>query len=133
LETRIGEQGYSLSGGQRQRLALARAIITDPVLLVLDDPLSAVDVHTEEQIEQALRSVLAMTTSLIVVHRPSTVALCDRVALLHEGRIAAVGQHAELMATNPIYRDILSMEAELAAGQAADRSTLEPLSPEAAR
>lgn len=110
LETRIGEQGYALSGGQRQRLALARAIITEPVLLVLDDPLSAVDVHTEEQIETALRSVLATTTALIVVHRPSTVALCDRVALLHEGRIAAVGKHADLMASNEIYRNILSME-----------------------
>lgn len=117
LDTRIGEQGYALSGGQRQRLALARAIITEPVLLVLDDPLSAVDVHTEEQIETALRDVLATTTALIVVHRPSTVALCDRVALLHEGRITAVGKHAELMASNAIYRDILSMEAETSAAR----------------
>lgn len=118
LDTRIGEQGYALSGGQRQRLALARAIITRPSLLVLDDPLSAVDVHTEEQIETALRSVLATTTALIVVHRPSTVALCDRVALLHEGRIAAVGTHAELMATDERYRDILSMQAEIDAAEA---------------
>lgn len=112
LDTRVGEQGYSLSGGQRQRLALARAIISRPSVLVLDDPLSAVDVHTEELIESALRSVLTGVTALIVVHRPSTVALCDRVALLHNGEITAVGTHANLMATNSIYRDILSMEAE---------------------
>jgi ATP-binding cassette subfamily B protein len=117
LDTRIGEQGYALSGGQRQRLALARAIITDPALLVLDDPLSSVDVHTEEQIETALRSVLAMTTALIVVHRPSTVALCDRVALLHDGQIEAVGTHAELMASDERYRDILSMQVEIDAAE----------------
>jgi ATP-binding cassette, subfamily B, bacterial len=114
LDTRVGEQGYSLSGGQRQRLALARAIISRPSVLVLDDPLSAVDVHTEEQIETALRSVLTGMTALIVVHRPSTVALCDRVALLHEGRITEVGQHHELMASSETYRNILSMEAEIA-------------------
>lgn len=118
LDTRVGEQGYSLSGGQRQRLALARAIISRPSVLVLDDPLSAVDVHTEEQIETALRSVLTGMTALIVVHRPSTVALCDRVALLHQGRIAEVGVHHELMSGSQVYRDILSMEAEIA-GEAA--------------
>lgn len=112
LDTRVGEQGHSLSGGQRQRLALARAILSQPAVLVLDDPLSAVDVHTEEQIETALRSVLAGVTALIVVHRPSTVALCDRVALLHDGTIAAVGTHHDLMASEPTYRDILSMEVE---------------------
>lgn len=112
LETRIGEQGYSLSGGQRQRLALARAVLRKPQLLVLDDPLSAVDVHTEAQIEEALKQVLAGVTALIVVHRPSTVALADRVALLDEGTIAATGTHAELMASNALYRDVLSMEAE---------------------
>ncbi|MFP5224454.1 MAG: ABC transporter ATP-binding protein [Actinomycetota bacterium] len=118
LDTRVGEQGYSLSGGQRQRLALARAIISRPSVLVLDDPLSAVDVHTEEQIESALRSVLTGMTALIVVHRPSTVALCDRVALLHDGRITEVGRHHELMANSEVYRNILSMEAEIA-GEAA--------------
>jgi ATP-binding cassette subfamily B protein len=112
LDTRIGEQGYSLSGGQRQRLALARAVIGRPQVLVLDDPLSAVDVHTEAQIEAALADVLRGVTALIVVHRPSTIALADRVALLDEGTIVATGTHRELLATVPLYRDVLSQEAE---------------------
>ncbi|HKC29204.1 MAG TPA: ABC transporter ATP-binding protein, partial [Jatrophihabitans sp.] len=99
LETRIGEQGLSLSGGQRQRLALARAVLGRPRVLVLDDPLSALDVHTESQVEEALRRVLAGTTALVVAHRPSTVMLADRVALLSDGRIAAVGTHRELLDT----------------------------------
>lgn len=112
LETRVGEQGLSLSGGQRQRLALARAIIGRPQVLVLDDPLSALDVHTEALVEEALRRVLDGVTALLVVHRPSTLALADRVALLADRTIVAVGTHSELMATNPTYRDILSQEAE---------------------
>lgn len=87
LETRVGEQGMTLSGGQRQRLALARAVIGRPDLLVLDDPLSALDVATEGLVEAALREVLTGTTGLIVAHRPSTVLLADRVALLHEGQV----------------------------------------------
>ena len=98
LDTRIGEQGLSLSGGQRQRLALARAVVGRPAVLILDDPLSALDIHTEAQVEQALRSVLAGTTALVVAHRASTVQLADRVALLEGGRITAVGTHSELMA-----------------------------------
>ena len=82
LATRIGEQGLSLSGGQRQRLALARAVLGRPSVLVLDDPLSALDVHTEALVEAALREVLAQTTALVVAHRASTVLLADRVALL---------------------------------------------------
>ena len=101
LDTRIGEQGLSLSGGQRQRLALARAVLGRPRVLVLDDPLSALDVHTEAQVEAALRRVLATTTALVVAHRPSTVLLADRVALLDDGRIAAVGTHSELLAAEP--------------------------------
>ncbi|HET6876966.1 MAG TPA: ABC transporter ATP-binding protein [Jatrophihabitans sp.] len=112
IDTRIGEQGLSLSGGQRQRLALARAVLGRPRVLVLDDPLSALDVHTEAQVEQALRRVLATTTALVVAHRPSTVLLADRVALLDEGRIAAVGTHAELLARVPGYRTLLSQAAE---------------------
>jgi ATP-binding cassette subfamily B protein len=108
LATRVGEQGLSLSGGQRQRLALARAVLGKPRLLVLDDPLSALDVHTEARVEEALARVLAGSTALIVVHRPSTVALADRVALLDDGVIAAVGTHAELLATVPAYRSVLS-------------------------
>ena len=112
LETRVGEQGYTLSGGQRQRLALARAVLGSPPVLVLDDPLSSVDVHTEAVIERALASVLESVTSLLVVHRPSTLALADRVALIDGGRVAAVGTHAELMRTNPLYRALLSQEYE---------------------
>ncbi|MEV1144061.1 ABC transporter ATP-binding protein [Micromonospora sp. NPDC049799] len=110
LATRVGEQGLSLSGGQRQRLALARAVLGRPALLVLDDPLSALDVHTEALVEAALKRVLGNTTALLVVHRPSTIALADRVALLEQGRITAVGTHSELLATVPAYRAVLSAE-----------------------
>lgn len=110
LETRVGEQGLSLSGGQRQRLALARAIIGRPQVLVLDDPLSALDVHTEALVEEALRRVLHGATALLVVHRPSTLALADRVAFLRDGTIVATGTHSELLRI-PEYRDVLSQEA----------------------
>ncbi|MHA3702074.1 ABC transporter ATP-binding protein [Jatrophihabitans sp. YIM 134969] len=113
LETRIGEQGLSLSGGQRQRLALARAVLGRPPVLVLDDPLSALDVHTEELVEAALRRVLASSTALVVAHRPSTVALADRVALLQGGRITAVGTHQDLLRDVPAYRDLLAQESDL--------------------
>ncbi|GIG58375.1 ABC transporter ATP-binding protein [Longispora fulva] len=112
LATRVGEQGLSLSGGQRQRLALARAVLGRPRVLVLDDPLSALDVHTEALVEDALRQVLTGTTALLVVHRPSTVALADRVALLADGRIVAVGTHSELLATVPEYRAVLASAAD---------------------
>jgi ATP-binding cassette, subfamily B, bacterial len=114
LDTRIGEQGLSLSGGQRQRLALARAVLGRPSVLVLDDPLSALDVHTEALVEQALRDVLAQTTALVVAHRASTVLLADRVALLEGGRITAVGRHTDLLAEVPAYRALLSSDSELA-------------------
>jgi ATP-binding cassette, subfamily B, bacterial len=114
LATRIGEQGLSLSGGQRQRLALARAVLGRPSVLVLDDPLSALDVHTEALVERALRNVLAGTTALVVAHRPSTVLLADRVALLADGRITAVGRHSDLLAEVPEYRDLLAQDSELA-------------------
>ncbi|MER5757030.1 ABC transporter ATP-binding protein [Streptomyces sp. NPDC002088] len=106
--TQVGEQGLSLSGGQRQRLALARAVVGRPRFLVLDDPLSALDVHTEAAVEAALRHVLADTTALIVAHRPSTVLLADRVALLSAGRISAVGTHQELLRTNTEYARLMS-------------------------
>ncbi|WP_189306028.1 ABC transporter ATP-binding protein [Streptomyces cinerochromogenes] len=111
-DTRVGEQGLSLSGGQRQRLALARAVVGRPEFLVLDDPLSALDVHTEAAVEAALRRVLADTTALIVAHRPSTVLLADRVALLSGGRIAAVGTHQELLRHNAEYAHLMSGEQE---------------------
>jgi ATP-binding cassette, subfamily B, bacterial len=110
LETRIGEQGLSLSGGQRQRLALARAVIGRPRVLVLDDPLSALDVHTEALVEDALRPLLVECTVFLVVHRPSTIALADRALLLDRGRVVAVGTHHELMEREPRYRAVLSEE-----------------------
>lgn len=106
--TEVGEQGLSLSGGQRQRLALARAVVGRPRFLVLDDPLSALDVHTEALVEAALREVLATTTALVVAHRPSTVLLADRVALLSGGRISAVGTHHDLLRTSTEYRTLMS-------------------------
>ncbi|MGW2918746.1 ABC transporter ATP-binding protein [Streptomyces angustmyceticus] len=110
--TQVGEQGLSLSGGQRQRLALARAVVGRPRFLILDDPLSALDVHTEALVEAALRRVLATTTALVVAHRPSTVLLADRVALLSGGRIAAVGTHQQLLRDNPEYATLMSGEGE---------------------
>ncbi len=112
LETRIGEQGMALSGGQRQRLALARAVLAQPRVLVLDDTLSALDVHTEALVEDALREVLSATTGLVVAHRASTVLLADRVALLQDGTITHVGDHRELLATVPAYRELLAADAE---------------------
>jgi ATP-binding cassette subfamily B protein len=108
VETKIGEEGLSLSGGQRQRLALARAVAAKPAVLVLDDPLSALDVDTEALVESALRTVLSETTALIVAHRPSTVQLADRVALLQDGKIVAFGKHAELLISSPDYRFVVS-------------------------
>ncbi|CAB4681701.1 unannotated protein [freshwater metagenome] len=108
LDTKIGEEGMSLSGGQRQRLALARAVASKPEVLVLDDPLSALDVDTEAMVEEALRTVLKTTTALIVAHRPSTVQLADKVALLENGKITAIGKHSELLATNKHYRHVIS-------------------------
>ena len=110
LDTRVGEQGLTLSGGQRQRLALARAIVGRPAVLVLDDPLSSLDVHTETLVEQALAQVLASSTALLAVHRPSTLALADRVAFLDDGRLLAVGTHAELAAELPSYRAVLGID-----------------------
>ncbi|MFI8520454.1 ABC transporter ATP-binding protein [Streptomyces sp. NPDC085481] len=108
--TQVGEQGLSLSGGQRQRLALARAVVGRPRFLVLDDPLSALDVHTEARVEAALREVLRGTTALVVAHRPSTVLLADRVALLSGGRITAIGTHHELLRESPEYAWLMSGE-----------------------
>ena len=112
VDTRIGEEGMSLSGGQRQRLALARAIAAKPAVLLLDDPLSALDTKTEETVTARLREVLEGTTTLIVAHRTSTVALADRVALLDDGRVVAVGTHAELMGSSARYRWVIANQEE---------------------
>lgn len=119
VDTIIGEEGLSLSGGQRQRLALARAVAARPSVLVLDDPLSALDVDTEALVEDALREVLSETTALVVAHRPSTVTLADRVALLEDGRITAVGRHSQLLRDSAHYRHVISsLEVEEARLQA---------------
>ncbi len=108
VDTVIGEEGLSLSGGQRQRLALARAVAARPAVLVLDDPLSALDVDTEALVEDALREVMSETTTLVIAHRPSTVTLADRVALLEAGRVTAVGRHSDLLRESEHYRHVIS-------------------------
>lgn len=120
LDTRIGEQGMSLSGGQRQRLSLARAILAHPSVLVLDDTLSALDVHTEAVVTEALGRVLREVTGIVVAHRASTVLLADRVALLESGTITHIGTHGELLAGVPEYRYLLAADDELDDG--AERS-----------
>ncbi|WP_307613128.1 ABC transporter ATP-binding protein [Nocardia vermiculata] len=118
LRTRIGEQGLSLSGGQRQRLALARAVLDRSTragghIVVLDDPLSALDVSTEEQVQAHLRAALGGATVLLVAHRPSTAAWADRVAVLDEGRILAIGPHDRLLETCSRYRDLMGGELDV--------------------
>ncbi|MWB98802.1 ABC transporter ATP-binding protein [Agromyces seonyuensis] len=140
VDTKVGEEGMSLSGGQRQRLALARAVAAKPAVLVLDDPLSALDVETEALVEDALRRVLqgggadgtgTGTTALIVAHRPSTVALADRVALLEDGRVTAVGTHAELLRASAHYRFVISSLEEEARRERTDTGIITVV-PEAA-
>ncbi|WP_432803656.1 ABC transporter ATP-binding protein [Brachybacterium sillae] len=126
VDTRIGEEGLSLSGGQRQRLALARAIAARPAVLLLDDPLSALDTKTEERVTERLRAVLEGTTTLIVAHRTSTVALADRVALLDDGRIVAVGTHQELLASSARYRFVIAAQEQ----EAREARTIETLTGE---
>ncbi|EXU66992.1 ABC transporter [Streptomyces sp. PRh5] len=111
-DTEVGEQGLTLSGGQRQRLALARAILTDPRLLVLDDATSAVDARVEHEIHEALRGVMAGRTTLLIAHRPSTLALADRIAVMDRGRVADVGTDEELRARSELYRSLLTDETE---------------------
>ncbi len=115
-DTVIGEQGLTLSGGQRQRVSLARALITDPAILVLDDATSAIDAGIEAQIHATLRKVMAGRTTLLIAHRRSTLQLADRIAVLDEGRLVAEGTHAELTARCPLYRLLLSGPGEDAEG-----------------
>ena len=110
-QTIIGERGFSLSGGQRQRIAIARAIIADPRVLVLDDATSAVDPSKESEIRDAMRTVMSGRTTIVIAHRPGTIALADRVVFLDGGTIAAIGKHEELVSSNERYREVLaSME-----------------------
>ncbi len=115
-DTVIGEHGFSLSGGQRQRLAIARAVLADPRVLILDDATSSVDPTKEHEIRAALREVMAERTTLIIAHRPATIALADRVVLLADGQVLAEGTHEELLETSERYRDVLAQaeKAEMA-------------------
>ena len=116
-QTPIGERGYSLSGGQRQRLAIARGILADPRVLILDDATSSVDPTKEHEIRDALAEVMRNRTTLVIAHRPATIALADRVVLLDGGRVVADGTHAELLRTSVLYRDVLA---------AAEHRTVQP-------
>ncbi len=107
-DTVIGEHGFSLSGGQRQRIAIARAVLADPRILILDDATSSVDPTKEHEIRSALGEVMAGRTTLIIAHRPATIALADRVVLLGEGRVVADGTHEELLANSAAYREVLA-------------------------
>ncbi|MBC7272745.1 MAG: ATP-binding cassette domain-containing protein, partial [Streptomyces sp.] len=113
--TKVGEHGLTLSGGQRQRLALARALLTDPRLLVLDDATSAVDARVEHEIHEALQHVMAGRTTLLIAHRRSTLGLADRIAVLDAGRLADVGTHEELQQRSALYRRLLTDPDELGA------------------
>jgi ATP-binding cassette subfamily B protein len=105
-DTRVGERGLTLSGGQRQRLAIARALLADPRILVLDDATSSVDATTEQAIKQALREVMAGRTTFVIAHRLSTIALADEIVVLEDGRVAARGTHEELLERSPLYAEI---------------------------
>ncbi|MEO5840047.1 MAG: ABC transporter ATP-binding protein [Acidimicrobiales bacterium] len=107
-DTVVGERGYTLSGGQRQRIAIARTLLVNPKILVLDDATSAIDVTTEDAIHDALHTLMQNRTTIIIAHRLSTISLAERVMLLDEGRIVASGTHAELMATEPRYSEVLA-------------------------
>jgi ATP-binding cassette subfamily B protein len=111
-ETVVGERGYTLSGGQRQRIAIARTLLLNPPILILDDATSAVDVEVEQQIHDALRLLMQGRTTLVVAHRLSTIGLADRVLLLDGGRIVAAGTHEDLLKTNPLYVEVLAQAEE---------------------
>ncbi len=120
-DTVVGERGYTLSGGQRQRIAIARTLLVNPPILVLDDATSAIDVQVEQMIHASLREQLTGRTTLIIAHRLSTISLADRVVLLDQQRVVADGTHAELLATTPLYAEVLAQAAEFEAGQEPDQ------------
>jgi ATP-binding cassette subfamily B protein len=107
----VGERGFSLSGGQRQRIAIARAVLADPRVLILDDATSAVDPTKEHEIRDALTEVMRGRTTIVIAHRPATIALADRVVLIDDGRIIAEGTHTELLTTSERYREVLASAA----------------------
>jgi ATP-binding cassette subfamily B protein len=109
----VGERGYTLSGGQRQRIAIARTLLVNPPILVLDDATSAIDVHVESQIHAALETLLEGRTTVIIAHRLSTISLAERVVLLDGGRIVADGTHQDLLANVPLYAEVLAQAAAL--------------------
>jgi ATP-binding cassette subfamily B protein len=107
-DTELGERGFSLSGGQRQRIAIARSVVADPAVLILDDATSAVDPTKEHEIREAMATVMRGRTTIVIAHRAGTIAMADRVVLLDEGRVVADGTHDELLATDDRYRDVLA-------------------------
>ena len=111
-DTVVGERGYTLSGGQRQRIAIARTLLVNPPILILDDATSAVDVHVEEGIYEALGQLLRQRTTIVIAHRLSTIALASRVLLLDDGRVVASGTHEELLATTPLYAEVLAQSSQ---------------------
>src|SRR3954451_1035973 len=124
-DTVVGERGFTLSGGQRQRLAIARTLVVNPPILVLDDATSAIDVQIEQQIHEALRGLMTGRTTLIIAHRLSTISLADRVAVVEGGRVIAEGTHTDLLATEPRYAEILAQGDPDAVGEEADAVDLD--------
>jgi ATP-binding cassette subfamily B protein len=116
-ETQIGERGFSLSGGQRQRIAIARAIVGDPRVLILDDATSAVDPSKEHEIREGLDQVLSGRTTIVITHRPATIALADTVVLLDDGKVGATGTHRELLSSSGRYREVLTSAASVQAAE----------------
>ena len=111
-DTVVGERGYTLSGGQRQRIAIARTLLVNPPIMVLDDATSAIDVQVEQRIHAGLRVQMEGRTTLIIAHRLSTISLADRVVLLDQHKIVADGTHAELLETTPLYAEVLAQAGE---------------------
>jgi ATP-binding cassette subfamily B protein len=109
-DTVLGERGFSLSGGQRQRIAIARAVVSDPSVLILDDATSAVDPSKEHEIRSAMETVMHGRTTIVIAHRLGTIAMADRVVLVDAGRVVAAGRHADLLTGDDRYREVLAAQ-----------------------